>query len=103
MEDNTELMIKKAQDKAQRLRDRELFDVKKQLSTPEGRRLMFRILDMAGVFRLSFVANSDRLTSYNEGRRSIGNTLLIDIMQECPNMLLQMQREHDSEAQANKN
>lgn len=54
--------------------DRDLHAV---LSTPEGRRVIFRLGVQAGLLARSFVEgpDGDRLTAYNEGRRSVAAVL----------------------------
>ena len=60
-------------------RQNELDDISKIMKSRSGRRFMWRILEMAGVFRSSF--NMDALVmAYNEGTRNHGLILLADIM-----------------------
>jgi len=43
------------------------------LGSPEGRKVLEELTrDACGVSRLSFAADSERLTAFNEGRRAIG-------------------------------
>lgn len=81
-----------------RKRDREDGDLRKVLSLPEGRRLIWKILAEAGVFRSSFTGNSE--TFYNEGRRRIGLFILNEIMTVKPEAFTQMQQEVAFEAKA---
>jgi hypothetical protein len=71
-----------------RLRDQS--DLAKVLTMREGRRLVWRILSMAGVFALSYSGEAQWETNFNEGKRSIGNLLLKDIQ---PEVELAMKRE----------
>lgn len=89
------------QSASKRKRDRELGDVRRILSVPEGRRLFWRLLSGAGVFRASFTLNSVQ-TAYNEGRRDIGLWMLEEINQADPNAFAQLQREYYSEINSNK-
>jgi hypothetical protein len=59
------------------IRDRELNDLRMILECQEGRRLMWRILSMCGIYRLSFATNAT--IYFNEGQRSIGLKLVSDI------------------------
>lgn len=77
-------------------RERELEDLLKVLSSPEGRRFVWRILSAAGIFRSSF-APDDRGTSFREGQRDIGLMVLEDVMLRKPERFVQMQQEHVAE------
>jgi len=57
-----------------------------------GRRVVWRLLGEAGVFRASMAATSE-LTAFNEGRRSTGLALLADISRLCPERFAEMQQE----------
>jgi len=57
-------------------------DWKRQLSTSEGRRFVWRLLGDCGVFRSSFTGNSE--TFFNEGRRSVGLNILTAIEAHTP-------------------
>lgn len=64
-------------------RDLEIADVKWLMSTERGRRILWRILDRAGVFRISFHTNAMQM-AFNEGNRNLGNWLFNEVMQLCP-------------------
>lgn len=68
-----------------------LNDVRHVLSSVQGRRFVWMILDMAGVYRSSFTGNSS--TFFNEGARNIGLRVLSDVMDAKPEAFLQMQQE----------
>jgi len=68
-----------------------LNDMRYVLSSVQGRRLIWRILDMAGVYRSSFTGNST--TFFNEGARNIGLRVLSDVMDAKPEAFLLMQNE----------
>jgi len=53
-------------------------DIKWLMSNRQGRRIVWRLLAQAGVYRDSFTGNST--TFYNEGRRSAGLSLLSDVV-----------------------
>lgn len=71
-----------AQARATERRRLELADMKQLLGTPHGRRIAWRWLDKAGVYRTSFTGNSS--TFFNEGQRNMGLLLLADIHEACP-------------------
>lgn len=81
----------KKEDKRKRIY--EIGDLKKVLSIPEGRRLIWRLLGKSGMFRLSFSANSNQ-TAFSEGARSIGLDLLYDVNEASVSAFAQMQNEH---------
>lgn len=82
--------------KSKRLLDREVSDLKKIISIPEGRRFIWRILSDAGIYQTSFTGNST--TFYLEGRRSLGLEVLKDLMKAERTAFAQIQLEHFSEA-----
>lgn len=59
-------------------RDRELDDLRVVLSSVQGRRFVWKVLNKAGVFRSSFTG--DNATFFNEGRREIGLMIIADVM-----------------------
>jgi len=94
--------INKASAKEQEVkRDRDINDIRKILKMPEGRRLFWRLLSEAGVFRASFSLNSMQ-TSFNEGKRDNGLQLLAEMHEAEPMAYSQMLREHYSEAKSKK-
>ena len=86
---------------ARQRRDREINDMRKVISLPEGRRVIWRILSGCGVFRASFALNSMQ-ASFNEGKRDIGISLLLDLNEADANMFAQLQREYISELKSKK-
>ena len=76
-------------------RKKEIDDFKKVLSLPEGRRIMWKILSDAGVFRTSFTGNST--TFFNEGKRDIGLLVLSGVNAAGLKYLTQMQEEFANE------
>lgn len=85
--------VKKAGQRARLERKRELDDLRAVLATPEGRRLLWRHLAEAGVFRLSFAHGEADTTAFNEGRRSVGLALMADIHALEPSYYLTMATE----------
>lgn len=65
-----------------RKRSLEKDDLKKLLGTPEGLRFIWRVLELAGIYRTTFTGNS---TSYfNEGKRSLGLEIKTDLLEVDP-------------------
>lgn len=70
----------------------EIDDVKWLMSNKRGRRFMARLLERAGVWRLSF--NTNALTmAFNEGTRNEGLRLLAQIAAHCPDRYTEMLKE----------
>lgn len=57
-------------------------DMKWLMASKRGRRIMWRILDRAGVHRTSFTGNSE--TFFREGMRNVGLMLLAQITDVSP-------------------
>jgi hypothetical protein len=71
-------------------------DLKSVLSTLQGRRYIFKILSMSGIYKLS-ADNSGSWTYFNEGKRAVGLNLLSDIMAVSPEVYPQMLLENKKE------
>lgn len=70
----------------------EIDDAKWLMSNKRGRRFMARLLERAGVWRLSF--NTNALTmAFNEGTRNEGLRLLAQITTHCPDRYTEMLKE----------
>lgn len=85
--------VKDAQDKLQRVREREIEDVRFILNDKRGRRFLWRQLEECGVFRSS-ANNSGSWTYFNEGQRNIGLKLLTEITDASPDAYLLMLKEN---------
>lgn len=72
---------------------REVDDIKWLMGHEQGRRIAWRLLDKAGVYRTSFTGNS--ATFFNEGRRDIGLFLLGEVQSHCPDRFMMMLKEHN--------
>jgi hypothetical protein len=60
----------------------EELDVKWLMSSKRGRRIVWRLLEQAGVFRLSFDPNALQM-AFNEGNRNFGNRTLSQVHEFC--------------------
>lgn len=56
-----------------------------------GRRQMWRLISMTGVYRCSFTGNSH--TFFNEGQRNVGLQLVAKIHEFCPDQYAAMLKE----------
>lgn len=73
-------------------RERELADMRAQMVTEFGRRMVHRMLVRAHVFEQSFSADP-YITAFNEGQRSQGLAVLAELMAACPEHYLTMIQE----------
>ena len=74
--------------KRMEIQDRE--DWVSLLKVPWGQRIIWNLMSKCGIFAQSFVPESPESTAFNEGRRSIGNTLLRQVVDIKPEAYLQM-------------
>jgi len=84
------------EERNKRKRDRELADLKKVLQTVEGRRVVWRLLSEAGVFRSAFNPNALQM-GFNTGNQNLGYLLWNDLNVVAPERYVQMQREYISD------
>lgn len=87
--------VKNAGRDEKELKRRERNDIEFLLSSPQGRRFLWKLLCECGIYELSYVQDSD-MTAFNEGRRTVGNNILSDILDVDPDgysMLIKENRE----------
>jgi len=94
--DESKQRSKLIEERNKRWRARELGDLKKVLSFAEGRRLVWRLMDEAGVFRTAF-SPSNNQAFFNLGYQNMGLMLWSDLNTVAPERYPQMQREHISD------
>ncbi len=70
----------------------EELDVKWLMNSKRGRRIVWRLLERAGVYRLSFDTNAMRM-AFNEGNRNYGLLTLDTIQKACPDLLAVLLKE----------
>lgn len=68
-------------------------DIKWLASSKRGRRIIYRFLERAGVWQLSFDTNALKM-AFAEGRRNEGNALLAQIHKHCPDRYMDIIKEH---------
>lgn len=80
-------------------RETEEADFKWLMGSRRGRRVVWRLLDQTGVFRLSFNTNAMQM-AFSEGNRNYGNRMLAMIHTLCPELYPTMVKEntHDRTA-----
>lgn len=83
-------------DQAQReqnARGSEEDDIKWLMGGKRGRRILWRLLEQAGTFRLSFNTNAMQM-AFAEGNRNFGNRVLTLIHAHCPEQYATMVKEN---------
>jgi hypothetical protein len=88
-----------AQEKYAQEQARDLSDLKKLLQMPEFRRYVWRELERCGVFSESFNTNA-MIMARNEGTRSVGISLLAELMLAKHDAFAKMQAEFYSETKS---
>ena len=61
--------VKKRKTKLELAREKEIAYLKHVLSFPQGRDLVWRLLEFSGLYHTSFDHDSPHLTSFKEGKR----------------------------------
>lgn len=79
--------------KARQAEETEEDDVRWLMGSRRGRRILWRLMDQAGVFRSSFSPTAMQM-AYNEGHRNYGNRVLNLIHHHCPEFYPRMLKEH---------
>ena len=79
-------------DRNRKAADLEIDDLKWLMSNKRGRRFVFRVLERAGVWRLSFNTNALSM-AFNEGQRNEGLRLMANITAHCPDRYTEMLEE----------
>lgn len=80
-------------DKTSNARKIQLDELKVVMDTRSGRNVLYRHLESAGVFRLSY-AGSTNDTMFNEGRRNQGLFLMSEMQSASTNLYFQMMKEN---------
>lgn len=79
-----------------KLKKREMCDLQTVLKTPQGRRVLWQILQVAQIHQHGFVPGDALATAFHCGQRSIGLFLLEEIEQAQPGAYLQMRSEYNA-------
>jgi len=78
-------------------RRQEVNDLLAVLSLVEGRRLLYRLIVCSGALNQTTMTADALMTAFAEGKRWLGNEILIDILEEQPQLLKQMKQEYERE------
>ncbi len=82
---------------AAKLKKRAVYDLQTVLKTPQGRRVLWQILQAAQVRQHGFIPGDALATAFHCGQRSIGLFLLNEIEQAVPGAYQQMRSEYLAE------
>lgn len=74
-------------------------DLKWLMGSKRGRRIIWRLLEQSGVFRLSFNTNAMSM-AFAEGNRNFGNRTLSMIHSLCPELYATMVKEQTNDRNA---
>jgi hypothetical protein len=85
--------VEESTEKAKRRRRAELEDMRAVLTLPGGRKLLWRYMGIAGIYKTSFTGNYT--TFFNEGMRQVGLEILKDVTEASPEAYLLMMQEAD--------
>lgn len=91
-EDDQELAFAEANERARLKREEERAGLAAVMSSKGGRLTVHRLLEWAGVYRLSFTGDA-LWSAFNEGQRNVGNKLLAEIMADFPAEFALMMKE----------
>ncbi len=92
---------KKLNAEQKRIRLREINDIRKVLKIPEGRRFIWRLWSVCGIFRNPFTANANQ-SAFNAGRMSVGQEILADVNNADVSAFARLQNEHISSLKSKK-
>jgi hypothetical protein len=81
-------------------RENEEADLKWLMGNKRGRRVIWRLLDQAGVFRSSFNTNAMTM-SFAEGHRNYGLRILGLVHTQCPELYPTMMKEQTADERTN--
>ena len=91
---------KKLKERERHKAERHAADIQWLLADERGRRLYWRWMSEAGIFRTSFTGNSE--TFFREGERNRGLELLKDLNAHAPESYVLMQQEAAFEAKVDR-
>lgn len=74
-------------------RQAEQEDLRKVMSTKNGRRFVYRLIERAGIHRTTF-RESPTESAFLEGQRDFGIFIEAEVNAACPNHYLTMLKEH---------
>lgn len=88
--------VEKAKIKAARHESEERAVLASMLQTRAGRRWVWNLLSRCNVYATSFVVGDPHATSFNEGGRNVGLSILAQVIRAAPEQYAVMQKEADN-------
>lgn len=85
----------KTVDELRQLTEKQAQDIRDVMATEGGRRVIYKLLERAGLYRCSFNGQSNQ-TIFNEGGRNQGLMLLSDVTQYAPTSYQLMLKENNN-------
>lgn len=72
------------------------------MELPQGRRVMWRLLGIAGLYRNPMLGDGDALTNFRCGKQAVGQELVANVHRLCPGYYFEMVKEqqHSDDAGA---
>jgi hypothetical protein len=70
------------------------------MGSRRGRRIMYRLIDKSGVFRMSYTGEAAS-TFFNEGQRNLGQALTALIIRASADDYVKMLKEHEEDVRRN--
>jgi hypothetical protein len=95
--------VEQRKKEAERIHRRNIEDLRWILDNARGRRFLWRIISLTGVFRTSYVPKDTNQTHVNLGQQQIGLGVVAEITEADPAAILKMQNEFISEQSKGKN
>jgi hypothetical protein len=92
--DAEEVAARKLAETRKANREQDKADFKWLMGQVQGRRFIWRLLELAGVYRSTFRADNEM--AFLEGMRNMGLVLMADIHEVCPEKYFVMVKEHQS-------
>jgi hypothetical protein len=96
MEDTKE-QVRENQKQRDLEKERDQADFREVMSTEAGRRVIHRLLERAGLYRLSYDSGKTNETMFNEGGRNQGLMLLADVTMFTPGSYALMIKENNDD------
>ena len=96
VDDGEKMKLALAEESKKRIQ-RDTNDFRQVLMRPEGRRVIYRVIEESKAFAASFVPGHSDITAFNEGQRSVGLFVLKLAELAEPGICLKMAREDDSD------
>ena len=87
--------VREAEKRAKLFNRQRMEFIRTSLTTEQGRRFFWNILEVCHIFQLSYAGDEVNVI-FREGERSIGLYILNDIMAICPEKFVEMMQEHNA-------